>query len=272
MSGLMMASKDGNFVDRAGAFRTDIIPAKTRTYQPVTNQELVLMTHKISDEFGLSLKDECLGMAGKNKEQFFATYIVEGKDFFDNQIQMMLGVVNSYDKTLTAQILFGQKVNICSNMSFSVSSGENGIKTKFRRKHTSNIFSEEDGLYYKLSKCFEQIDNFVRGQERFCEQLREHKITEDEAYSIVVRSARENVIGKTNILDICDLWDRQASYPNSEKEYASDWHEDFRPRDTYSLFNCYTEKAKNRINRNPVAGNLDSLKLTNFFNKEFVMN
>ncbi len=261
MSGLMMV----NHVDRATAFRTDILPVKTKSYCPVTNEKLVNMVEKISGEHNLTLVDEDLGMAGKNSQQFFATYIVQGKDFFDNQIKMMLGVVNSYDKTLTAKILFGSMVSICSNKSFYADGGENGIRAIISRKHTSQVFSEGNGLFYKLNKSLELVDHFCREQEKFCEQLKDRNLSRNEAYSAIVRSARSGVIGKTNILDVADIYDDQVDEEKS-------CYDEFRSRTAYSLFNSFTESNKPRLEKNIVMASLDTLRLTEFFNKEFVLN
>jgi len=269
---LMMASPGARFVTREEAFRTDIIPVRTRTYHPVTNEELISMTHKVAEEHGLILTNEELGM-NKKKTQMFAMFEVEGKDFFDNQIKMMLGLINSYDGTLSAKSLFGSKVNICSNLSFYASSGENGISSMISRKHTNNVFSEENGLWYRLNKNLELVDTFCRKQERFCEQLKETELNKERAYSTIVRSAKEGVIGKTDILDVADIWDFQTErYPDSEEEYKNEWHEEFRNQDCYSLLNCFTQNNKSRIERNPVMASLDTLKLTSFFNKEFALN
>jgi hypothetical protein len=269
---LMMASPGARFVTREEAFRTDILPARTRTYHPVTNEELVTMANKVAEEHGLTLLNEELGM-NKKKTQMFAMYEVEGKDFFDNQIKMMLGLINSYDGTLSAKTLFGSKVDICSNLSFWANTGENGIGSIVSRKHTNNVFSEGNGLWYRLNKSLEQIDTFCREQERFCEQLREEDLSKEKAYSTIVKSARAGVIGKTNILDVADIWDYQTEkYPDNEQEYKNEWHEEFRRKDCYSLFNCFTESNKSRIEKNPIAASLDTLKLTDFFNKEFALN
>ena len=268
-STLMMASPDGKHVTREEAFRTDIIPVKTRTYQPVKNEELVNMVHRISNEHGLTLKNEELGLSTKDM-RMFGTYVIEGKDFFDGQIQMMLGIANSYDKSLSAKICWGQSIIVCSNLSFCAS-GNEGMKSVVGHKHTTDIFGE-DGLNYRLNKSLELVDDFCRKQERLCEQLRDRSLTEDEAFGTVVRSAKRGAIGKTSVVDICDLYSKQQDYPDTEQDYDENWHEEFKPRDAYSLFNCYTESNKPRLERNVVAASLDTLKITNFFNKEFVLN
>ena len=271
MSELMMASKDGRHVTRVEAFRTDIIPERTRTYCPVTNRELVEMVHRISEEHGLTLVDEKLGLAAKNM-RMFGTYLIQGKDFFNNQIQMMLGIANSYDKSLAAKICWGQSIIVCSNLSFCAYGDETGMKSVVGHKHTNMIFGG-DGLNYRLNKSLELVDHFVRKQERFCERLREQELSKEKAYLTVVESARAGVIGKTNILGICDLWNYQTEkHPDTEEEYKNDWHEEFRRKDCYSLFNCFTESNKSRLERNMVSASLDTLKLTEFFNKEFVLN
>jgi len=267
---LMMASKDGRHVTREEAFRTDIIPVRTRTYTPVTNEEFVNMVHRVSEEHGLTLEDEQLGLSTKDM-RMFGTYVVKGKDFFNNQIQMMLGIANSYDKSLTAKICWGQRVMVCSNLSFCAYGDDDSMKSVVGHRHTSKIF-EGDGLNYRLNKSLELVDDFCRKQERFCEQLRDRSLTEDEAYATVVRSAKRGAIGKTSVVDICGLWDRQQNYPDTEQEYQENWHKEFMPRDAYSLFNCYTESNKSRIERNVVSASLDTLKVTSFFNKEFVLN
>ena len=270
MSNLMMASPDGKHVTREEAFRTDIIPVKTKTYCPVKNEELVNMVHRISAEHGLILEDEQLGLATKDM-RMFGTYVVKGKDFFNNQIQMMLGIANSYDKSLTAKICWGQRIMVCSNLSFCAYGDDDSMKSVVGHRHTSKIF-EGDGLNYRLNKSLELVDDFCRKQERFCEQLRDRSLTEDEAYATVVRSAKRGAIGKTSVVDICGLWDRQQNYPDTEQEYQENWHKEFMPRDAYSLFNCYTESNKSRIERNVVSASLDTLKITNFFNEEFTLN
>jgi len=266
---LMMSSKGARFVDREEAFRTDIIPARTSTYCPVTNSEFVEMINRVSIEHGLSLENEKLGLAGKDL-QMFGTYTVKGKDFFGGKINLVLGIANSYDKTLPAKVCWGQKVMVCSNLSF-FAYGDERIKSVIRHKHTNRVLNT-DGLYYRLNKAMEQVDHFVREQEKFCERLKERSITKEEAYATIIRSARENVINKTNILSVADNWDFQTeNYPEDEDQYEN-WYSDFRSKDCYSLFNCYTEQEKKRIERNPVSASLDTLKLTEFFNKEFVMN
>ena len=266
---LMMSSKGARFVDREEAFRTDIIPARTSTYCPVTNSEFVEMINRVSDEHGLSLENEELGLAGKDL-QMFGTYTVKGKDFFDGKINLVLGIANSYDKTLPAKVCWGQSVMVCSNLSF-YAYGDEKIKSFIRHKHTNHILNT-DGLYYRLNKAMEQVDHFCREQERFCEKLKERNVTREEVYSTIIRSARANVINKTDILAVADTWDFQTeNYPENEDQYEN-WYPDFRTRDCYSLFNCYTELNKEKIKRNMVAASLNTLKLTEFFNKEFVMN
>ena len=202
--------------------------------------------------------------------QLFGTYTIKGRNFFGDQIRMKLGIANSYNKTLTAKICWGQEIIVCSNLSFSAYGGENGMSSISSHKHTNMIFGDS-GLWYRLNKSMEQIDNFCREQERFCEKLSDKNLSRDEAYSTIVRSARLGVIGKKSILDVADIYDKQAEYPNSEEEYEN-YYESFKSRTSYSLFNAYTQNNKSRLEKNIVAASLDTLKLTEFFNKEFVLN
>lgn len=269
MSTLMMATKDSRFVTREQAFDKSLVPAITKTYMPISNMEMILTLQDIAKQHGLELKNEQLGLASKDM-QMFGTYEIEGKDFFQNRIKMMLGICNSYNGSLSARICYGQKIMVCSNLSFSAWSDENGVSGKIGHKHTINVF-KSDGLFQRLNRSFSQIDNFQRKQEVFCEKLIDRDLTQDQAYSTIVNSARAGVIGKAKILDVANIWDEQAEYPNNEEEYES-FYPAFQRRNSFNLFNAYTERNKQRIERNPVSANLDTLKLTQFFEKEFILN
>lgn len=267
MQGLMLSTKDSKFVTRDEAFRTDIIPVRTKTYTPVKNSELIEMLHKAAGEHNLKLTNERLGMANKSA-QLFGVYDIEGHNFFGDRVKMMLGLMNSYDKTLRARICLGQSIFCCSNLSFTAFAGENGVSSSIGHKHTSHIL-EDSGLWYRLNKSLDQVNEFQKKQEYFCSKLSDRELSRDEAYSTIVRSAQEGVLNKTKILDVASRWIEQERYPENEEEYEN-WHKEEQERTAFNLFNAFTEIRK--TDKNIVTSNIKSISLTEFFNKEFVLN
>ncbi|HUS49792.1 MAG TPA: DUF932 domain-containing protein, partial [Candidatus Paceibacterota bacterium] len=103
------------------------IPPKTKSYQPVSNKELVEMLYNVADSKGLKLTEPKWGMS-RLGQRVFGTYKVENQFNLDREAQFMLGVRNSSDKSLAAGVCFGCKVFVCSNLVFTgYANEENGI-------------------------------------------------------------------------------------------------------------------------------------------------
>ena len=118
MQGLMLDTFDSGSCTREQAFSSLLIPESTKTYQAVSNEQFLLMIEDCARKHGLVLTNEKLGW-DYNGNRLFGTYEVEGKDFFGDRVKLMMGICNSYNKTVRARICFGSRVFICSNLCFS---------------------------------------------------------------------------------------------------------------------------------------------------------
>ena len=223
------------------------------------------MLDKATKEQGLELANPRFGMA-RYGNQLFGVYDIIGHTLFGDRVKMMLGLMNSYDKSLRARVCYGSEVFCCSNLCFSATSGEDGISSNIGHKHTTNVY---DTLWYRINKALEQVDVFHKNQEHFCESLADRSISQDEAYGTIIRAGQRGVINKTKMLDVAERYNFQEHYPENEAEY-SDWHPEFQNRNTFNLFNAFTEIKKQ--DRNIVDSNIKSASLYSFFEKEFVMN
>ncbi len=239
------------------------IPPKTASYQPVTNKELIDMLHNVAYENGLSLIEPDWGMA-RNGQRVFGTYKIQGHDSFNGQAQSMLGVRNSCDKSLSAAICYGSEVLVCSNLCFSGYAGEDGIVGRTSHKHTVNV---KDTLYHRLQDSLSQFQAFKDFQENFYRRLNGSHMSERRAYHAIVNAARADVVPNKDVLKIAQLWDDSGDRSYSERD---NWHEDFVPRNAWSLFNVFTENHKEYTEKNPVAANKRSINLTRFFNHTFM--
>jgi hypothetical protein len=62
----------------------------------------------------------------------------------------------------------------------------------------------------------------------------ETPLTDDEAGNLILRSYRAGAIGKTMIADVLDQWEKPA-------------HQEFAPRNLWSLHNSFTEVYKGNL-------------------------
>jgi hypothetical protein len=251
---------------REEAFAKGLIPESTRSYQAVGNEELVLMLNDSARQHGLVLTGEHLGMDLKGN-RLFGTYEIEGNDFFDGNVKLMMGFCNSYNKSLRIRVCFGAKVFVCSNLCFSYwTDEETGIGGEASHRHTTNV---NDGLWQRLKEALSGVDKYQAMQEKFYTALADRPLGQQEAYSLIVQAGKEGIVNKARVIDIANEWDRQAIDPENEAE-AKDWHPEFKGRNAFCFLQAFTQDEKRRLERNPVASNIGTLGLTNFFYRNFV--
>ena len=133
----------------------------------------------------------------------------------------VIGIRNSHDKTFPAGLSLCNLVFVCDNLSFS---GDVTVA----RKHTRFIGRDLDRLIYaavgKLS------DLRVKQEARF-EAYRGKELNDMEAHDLIVRSMLARVIGG-------------AAVPKVVHEWREPAHDEFMPRNVWSLFNSFTEVLK----------------------------
>ena len=106
------------------------IPKETRTYKPVSHQELIDLTLESIHQAGFDLDNQYYTAA---REGDVATGKYTIKNVKDNDMQLQIAWQNSYDKTTTLKFAIGTKIFICEN---GMVSGDHG---SFARKHVGGI-------------------------------------------------------------------------------------------------------------------------------------
>jgi hypothetical protein len=264
---LLMGTPTAGRCNRAEAFATDLIPEATRSYQPFSNEELVLMINKVAKMYGMNLIDERMGMDLKGM-RFFGVYTVEGFDFFGGRIRLTVGFCNSYNKSMSGRMCIGGDVMVCSNSAFyAYTDKETGINGMAMAEHRPGI---HDGLFQRIDAAFAGIEQFRKRQELFYGHLEERQITVEEAHHMIIKAAQQGVVNKTRILKVAEEWNWQERGPENEvEERERIWHPEFKPRNAYNLFQAFTEVQKDRMAVNPVQTNIQTLGLTEFFYTEY---
>ncbi len=253
---------------RAEAFDKILIPQATRTYQPLSNEDFVSMIYRVAAMHGVVLENEQFGLDLKG-QRFFGVCDVIGKDFFGDTVQLTIGFCNSGNGSMAARFCIGGKVFVCSNRCFwSYTDEKTGIDGTVIRPH-KNLDNEgiHNGLFTQVNMSFQKLDDFRASQEKFYEGLSCRQIDDNTAYATIVRAAQAGVINKTKMLTLADEWNKQSIETGGTKDY--EWHEEFMPRNAYSLFNAFTQVRKKKLKDNPVQSNISSFGLTKFFQSEF---
>lgn len=106
------------------------VPTETRTYKPVTHQQLIDLTLKSIDDAGFKLDKEMYS-AARDGEVANGRYTIS--NVADSEMQLQIGWQNSYDKTMSLKFAMGTRILICSN---GCVSGDYGA---FRKRHKGDI-------------------------------------------------------------------------------------------------------------------------------------
>lgn len=106
------------------------VPQETRTYKPVTHQQLMDLTLESIHQAGFVLDSETYS-AARDGQVANGRYAIS--NVADSEMQLQIGWQNSYDKSMSLKFAIGTRIFICSN---GCVSGDYGA---FRKKHQGEI-------------------------------------------------------------------------------------------------------------------------------------
>ena len=106
------------------------LPQQTRTYRPVSHQQLMDLTLESIHQAGFTLDQELYTSARDGK---VANGKFTIKNVADSEMQLQIGWQNSYDKSLSLKFAIGTRIFICEN---GCVSGDYGA---FKHKHVGEI-------------------------------------------------------------------------------------------------------------------------------------
>ena len=106
------------------------LPEQTKTYKPVSHEQLIDLTLESIHQAGFTLDQESYTSA---KEGRVANGKFSIKNVADSEMQLQIGWQNSYDKSLSLKFAIGTKIFICAN---GCVSGDYGA---FKKKHVGEI-------------------------------------------------------------------------------------------------------------------------------------
>ena len=113
-----------------GALLAAPIPQETKTYKPISHNQLMDLTLESIYQAGFTLDQELYTSAREGK---VANGKFTIKNVADTEMQLQIGWQNSYDKSLSLKFAVGTKIFICAN---GCVSGDYGA---FKKKHQGEI-------------------------------------------------------------------------------------------------------------------------------------
>ena len=139
-----------------------------------------------------------------------------------------MGVRNSHDQSFSAGVVAGSQILVCDNLSFA---GE----IQIARKHTPRIM---DDLPRMTHDAVIGLNRYWEQQQARIMAYRRKQVTNQQAHDLVIRSVDKGVVANSYIPKILDHW----RVPR---------HQEFRPRNLWSLQNAFTEVFKGRVDLLP---------------------
>jgi hypothetical protein len=195
-------------------------PTGTDTWQPVPHESLVSEIEGSLQYHGFDVVRQYHELTHAGQRYFGTLGITRGgKD--DTDYGMEVGIRNSHDKRFPAGLVIGSTVFVCSNLSFS---GEIVIA----RKHTVRIIRD---LPFLIGRTMGRVaEHFGKQRDQF-DAYRGAKLNDDRARSLMVEFVKRGAMPVSALPRVLEQWEAPK-------------HEEFEPRNAWSLFNAVTEVGK----------------------------
>jgi len=196
------------------------LPERTEHYVPVSHTQVLDLVRKEASNNGLEILQEVHSLAREGK-RYFGMMQVQSAQFNEPDLGFVIGIRNSYDKSIPASIACGNQVFICDNLMF------NG-DVKLGRRHTLNVWADlprivSEGVTAITKRWTKQIN-----------RLSAYKVApvgDRMADSFIVDTFRTGILGQTQIADVIEAWYEPP-------------HKEFEARNAYSLHNAFSEAWK----------------------------
>jgi len=227
MNGLMLHC-GGQLKSREEVFAVPTPPA-TSTYVPLPYESFLTRIEKQLAVEGMTVKEEHLALSN-NGQRFFGLLGLDMPGLAHGDYRCVLGLRNSYDKSVSSGVCVGASVFVCDNLSF------NGEVT-FTRKHTANLLRD---LSWLIVETISRLPDKFRMQSTSFEAYRRAELSDRQAHDLIIRLVDEEAINVGDIRLVLKEW-REPRHP----EFAT-------AKNAWRLFNAATEAIKGDLWRLPV--------------------
>ena len=210
-------------------------PESTKTWFPVPHIDVVSVACELLNDADFRIDRLTLAVA-RDDHRMFAT--LDLKSEVDPGVCLSVGVRSSTDKSFPLTLVAGSRVFVCDNLAFF---GDINVT----RKHTRNGAERwEEGIAGAIS----ELDDFIAAERDRVELLRSLHVGDVLAHHIILMAMMEDTVNPVQAREVCHQWHEPA-------------HDEFRPRNAWSLMNAFTEVMKPAQVRNFGRFALNTMKL-----------
>jgi hypothetical protein len=227
MDGLMLHC-GGQLKTREEVFAVPV-PEATATYVPLSYESfLTRITKQLAIE-GMIIRQEHFALA-KAGQRMFGLFSLEMPGHSQQDYRCVLGLRNSYDKSISSGICVGATVFVCDNLSFN---GE----VSFTRKHTVNLMRD---LSWLITETVSQLPSKFMKQSATFEMYRKTELSDRDAHDLVIQLVDAGAINVGDIRAVLKEW-REPRHLEFARHGKTAWR----------LFNAATEAIKGDLWRLP---------------------
>lgn len=225
-------------------------PEPTQTHYPVPHGLLLDTVKNTLITGGYACTKEQHALSKEGQRYFGVLQLHRDSENFGDRA-MCVGIRNSHDKTFSAELVLGNKVFVCDNLSFIG-------QVKLSRKHTRFIFNDLASL---ASRAVGGLLTGARQQNLRIEAYKNTPIDDKDAghlLRLAMSSGQPRPKVEVKAADYIDEVTGRRKKPKTSAYAAitsqraldvwSQWeapvHAEFEPRNVWSLFNAFTEVYK----------------------------
>lgn len=188
-------------------------------WTPVAHRQLIDLTVGELESAGLTISASEHGL-WKDGQRYFGVFQVQNGVRYD-AYSLVIGLRNSHDRSFAASLALGSRVFVCDNLAFS---GE----VKLARKHTVHILRDLPRL---VMRAVGQLGDLRGKQEDRFLAYQRCELVDKDAHDLMIKAVVARAVPGQTLPKVVQEWRRPT-------------HEDFQPRNAWSLFNCFTEVMK----------------------------
>jgi hypothetical protein len=166
------------------------LPEQTRTYKPISHQQLMDLTLESIYQAGFELDKEAYSSAVDGKVAN-GKYTI--KNIADNEMQLQIGWQNSYNKSLSLKFAIGTRIFICEN---GCVSGDFGA---FKKKHRGDV---QEFTPSAITEYIKRAGDVFQKMQSDRESLKQIEVTKRMSAELVGRMYIEEEIIQNTQLNI----------------------------------------------------------------------
>lgn len=166
------------------------VPIETKTYKPVSHQQLMDLTLESIYQSGFELGEERYS-AARDGNVANGRYMI--KNVADGEMQLQIGWQNSYDRSMSLKFAIGTSILVCSN---GCVSGDYGA---FRKIHKGEIQTFTPNA---ITEYIKQAGDAFTKMQRDRELMKQREVTRRTSAELIGRMIIEESIIESTQLNI----------------------------------------------------------------------